>query len=267
MGISMVLRSLFFSLLPLLLFAEGPLLHEDQIYTKFSWQNYKTDEVFDCEGVVRENCNHFLQNKYILQGDVGLNEMNTLSHVFGYIRAEEELDGNTGGFTDFRVTLKHAFIRTTTKVLSLEIMANIPLAGHYEPAVRFGNLGTGLMLFYAFQDSVYSWPLLVSLGAGGAIYYRIEDFLKVYARFTLCPTGLVALRATFHLDYGLNNGKHLMNASLVDFNPNERVLRGDFDLVIRPISCLEITVGYFNNFWGRNVGYGGGFIGTIGYYF
>ena len=94
-----------------------------------------------------------------------------------------------------------------------------------------------------------------------------EDFLKLYSRVTFCPTPMVSLRATFRLDYGLNNGKHVINRSLVDLNPNARLLRSEFEVIVKPLPFLELTAGYFCNFWGRNVGYGGGFIGSIGYYF
>lgn len=248
------------------IYSSGPLLQKDQYYTKFSLLNHKTDHVFDNQGVVRNNCNHFRQTKYILESDIGLSDRDTLSQKFGFVRVKEELDGTTEGFTDYQIVLKHAFIKKTNQILSLETLFNLPLKG-YKPAVRYGNFGMGLMLFYGTRQSILSYPFLFSFGAGGVHYSHVADFLKLYSRLTVCPTSLCSLRATFRLDYGLNNGKHIINRSLVDLNPNARVLRGDFEVLIRPMSCVELTFGYFNNFWGRNVGSGGGFMGSFVYCF
>lgn len=249
------------------LFAEGPLLLKNQVYTKLSWQNYSTDRVFDREGHVRDNCNHFLQNKYCFEADYGITNEDTISGIFGFTRVEEKLDGTTEGFNDCRLFLKHAFIKERHQILSLEAMLTIPVKG-YVPAVRYGDFGAGLMLYYGVSGCLNSYPVLLSLGAGGAHYTNVaEDFLKFYTRLALCPINRITLRTTFRLDYGLNNGKHLCNASLVDFNPNERVLRGEFEIIYKPLCCLEFTAGYFSNLWGRNVGYGGGFIGSMAFCF
>lgn len=250
------------------LFGEGPILEQDQWYTKFSYQNYSTRHIFDNKGVIRDNYNLFLQNKYRIEADLGLTDKNTLSQQLGFTKVTEQLDGSTEGFTDYQFILKTAFIKQTNQILALETNFNLPLCGDYKPAVRFGNFGAGLMLFYGKRHFINSYPLMTSVGAGFEYFNHIpEDFLKLYARSCFCLNDWLALRATFRLFYGLNNGKHVIDRSLVDFNPNVRLLRAEFEAIVQPINCLEISFGAFINVWGRNVGSGSGFIAAVGTYF
>lgn len=259
---------LFFILIFQSAYGEGPLLENNQKILKFTLQNYPTSHVFDSDGAIRNNHNPFLQNKYLLQADYGLSDKDTLSQHLGFVRVKEQLDGTTEGFTDYELILKHAFIKQYRQILVLETAVNLPLCGDYKPAVRYGNFGFSAMLFYALKRAIYSTPLLISFGAGGMYYNHIpEDFLKLYFRLAICPTSYLAFRTTFRLDYGLRNGKKIIDQSLVDLNPNARFLRGDLEAIIRPLECLELSLGVFRNFWGQNNGSGGGFIGHASYCF
>ena len=250
------------------LFAEGPILEKSQWMTKFTYQNYRTHHIFDNKGIIRNNYNPFLQNQYGMEIDFGLTDCDTLKQKLSFIKVDEELDGSTQGLSDYEFVLKHAFIKQKNQLLALETQFNLPLSGDYKPAVRFGNFGGGLMLYYAQLNHIQSFPLLLSVGAGAMFYIHIpEDFLKMYARCVFCPCEWLALRATFRLDYGLNNGRDILNKSLVDFNPNEKLFRGEFEVLIEPMSCLQLSIGYFINSWGRNVGAGGGLMGSLAYYF
>lgn len=245
-------------------FSEGPLLQSGQYYAKMAAQAYSTEEVFDGDGVISKSYNRFTGYRYTLEGDAGINSFNTVGIVAGFTTVKESLDGKTEGFSDLELTLKHAFIRKINFLFCMEGKLYIPLQDDYRPAVRFGSFGAGLMLFLAVRETLFDYPCMASFGAGfDSFRDTAEDIVKVRLRAAACPLIGFSLRGTLKLDYGLQNGSYQPSRSLVDYNTNYRLLRGDFELICEPRPCLQVAVGFFDNFWGRHVGSGGGIQGWL----
>lgn len=234
--------------LPWPLSSEGPLLLKGQYYLKLTGQKYDTGQVFDRGGIIWKSYNHFSGNRFLLEGDVGLDQNNTVSLIAGYTSVNEELDGKTEGFSDLELTLKHAFIRKDNFLCCLEGKLYIPLQDEYRPAVRFGTSGLGAMLFVALRENFHYYPLMVSFGAGFDVFQKTaEDVVKMRVRAAICPLNALAFRTTVKLDYGLKNGRLLPNRSLVDYNPNYRLLRGEIELIYQPSRCWQVAIGFFDN--------------------
>lgn len=219
---------------------------------------YNTAHFWDDKGKRRSNSNDFERQQLTFYGEYGLSWCGTLTAEANYGLLDESMNGTASGFVDFRIGFKHLIWEAECQAISLEGIAIIP-ASEYRPALRYGRGGGELNLLYSrLFDQAWC-----DVRLGYRAYSTFpSDQLRADAKVGYTFNEYFQLTTGAYLDYGLFNGRNQISQSNFYLNPNYRLLRAKVQGIIN-VCNIPVMLDYFWHVWGRNVGTGGGFTGSI----
>jgi len=224
---------------------------------------YRTDHFWNSSGKRLSCDNHFKKKKTSTYVEYGLTCTDTLSALASYTFVDESLNGSASGLGDFEIGWKHKLWEYSEHTISAQAVGIIP-ASEYRPALRYGRAGAEVNLLYS--NSFY----IPRHGQCGRTHFRVgyrsyigfpSDQIRADAKVCYSISPKVQLLAQTSLEYGLFNGRSRVSQSNFALNPNYRLFKAQLQCVFH-LWSIPLTLGYRWHVWGRNVGTGGGFLGS-----
>jgi hypothetical protein len=221
--------------------------------------HYSTDHIWNKNGKRISTFNDFKFREYQLYADVYLTGIDCISLKGSYIQIEEELNGNSRGFSDSELTYTRFFYVDQVHALSTQIIAIIP-SGAQIYNLRYGKLGGQLNLLYSGYYNLCNKTLFINSILGFRAYKGFPgDQFRGYFSLGTYVLSKLFIEAALNLQYGLFNGKSKFDYPLFLLNPNFRVLQGDIRVAYQVHENAYLSAGVFHHLWGQNVGTGSGF--------
>lgn len=195
--------------------------------------------------------------------EYALNSTNSFTLNGGFSSVQEEMNGDSGGITDFELGWKHQLYETTTSALTADLTAIIPTSSRDAP-VRYGRGGVELALLYSKILKLRTICGWYDFALGYRWYDGYpSDQLRSLLALGVFVTPKVRLIVTNELEYGLFNGKPQYEVSNIIFNPNYRLYMVKVECVFRIVKHTFASIGAYKHVWGQNVGSGGGYYGGV----
>jgi hypothetical protein len=231
----------------------------------FAWEywSYSTRRYWDKQGRHLLAHNHFQKRELNLYLEYGLTNCDTLVGKLLYDRIHQSAYGNTDGFEDPEVGWVRRLAKYEHSTLAGEILVIIP-GGRFRSALRYGVWGVQFSLLWGTSFKFWDKDMFFDSLVGYRLFRGFpSDQVRAHAILGVDLTKQWQLILQSHLEYGIYNGKPVMNESVISLDPNYRLLKCSVRLRYRYSKQYSLTVGYYRHVWGRNTGSGGGFIGGL----
>jgi len=224
---------------------------------------YKTHHFWNSKGKKLPSFNDFDVQSGILFLKYGVTDADTVVARGAYNCICESMNGKTIGFEDSELGWRHALLGWKGWDFSAQLLAIIP-SGRERDSLRYGRFGTEVDLhgqkYFCFNQNPGWFEVLVGYRAYSGFP---SDQIRANTRlgYDLCPW--FQLSAGAQLEYGVFNGTKSFSGPSILLEPNYRLLKIDYEALIRLTSISYIRLGGFQHVWGRNVGTGGGWYGGL----
>lgn len=248
--------------IPCLLFGCSLVEDKNQFFASAAYSTYQTDHFWNKNGHTRSAHNHFHEQSVHAYVEYGVTELDTFGLKGIYSRIEESVNGRTFGFGDFEANWRHLLYKDEQKSFAFQVHLIIPSETTYVPNLRYGEWGGQFSLLYLRNFQFCNRAGWFESRAGYRVYHGfpsdqaradVHVGYQIFSRFEIIGSAC--------LDYGVFNGRHHQNQSVILYNPNYRLLRADIQGLYSVNSHIYLSLGYFEHLWGNNVGTGGGLIG------
>jgi hypothetical protein len=225
----------------------------------FSYHYYSTDDIWNKNGKKISTYNDFKFREYQLYADVYVTDIDCIGLKGSYIQIEEELNGNSRGFSDSELTWTRFFHVDALHALATQVTAIIP-SGSQIYNLRYGEFGGQLDLLYSGYYSYMNHTVFIDSLLGYRAYRGFpSDQIRGYFSAGSYIFSKLYIEASLDLQYGLFNGKSKFEYPLFLLNPNYRLLQGNIRVAYHIHENIYFTAGVFQHLWGQNVGTGRGF--------
>jgi|GEM_PF-1930482 len=220
---------------------------------------FRTDHVWNKNGKKISTYSDFKFREYQIYLDTYFSENDCLGLNSSYIQIEEELNGNSRGFSDSELTWTHFFYNDGPHRVATQVAAIIP-SGAQIYNLRYGEFGGQFDILYSCYHKFYDQCLFFDSIIGYRMYKGFpSDQIRGYLSAGTYLFSNFYLEASLNLQYGVFNGKSKFNYPLFLLNPNYRLLQGDIRAVYHIHENVYLSAGIFNHLWGQNVGTGTGY--------
>lgn len=243
---------------PQLLFATAFLYNRGHGAIIFDGLTYKTHHFFNRHGKRCDSYNDYEQNGGYLKIEYGLTSKATVTAESSYQTICESLNGKSQGFDDTILSIRHFITRKGAYFASGEGKLIIPSGGRkYE--VRYGRWGGELSLLLSktlsIQKGLWWWDTKL-----GYCFFNgyPSDQIRAQAGLGACLNSRLTFYGKALLYYGLWNGQKECD-NIIRYNANFRLLTVKIEAFIRIWRTFYLSIGTFQNVWGRNVGTGGSY--------
>lgn len=244
---------------PQILPAERYLRCKCEKYSSVKYLSYDTDHFWDRCGKHQKTYSKCDLQEVEVELAYGLTACDTLGFKGGYGFIDEELDGTHCAFNDFEVSWNHLICNHETGKYGARIIGIIPSESSYLPCLRYGKYGVEGGLFYSQYTSICNKCTHVYGDVGYRWYEGFpSDQLRNKLGMTVCINSCFSLDINSQVEFGLFNGDSRLDQSVVLYNPNYRLWKGEVEGKFRIFRNIHLSVGYFQHFLGQNVGTGGG---------
>ncbi len=257
------------ALFPFLLYSDTPVMPEKgHILLDIKYYDYHTDHFWGQSGRHLPTYNKFQQREGICYLEYGVMPCNAFTAKIAYARFKQTVNRNSQGVRDYEFGWRSHLLTWKGNFVTSHVNVIIPSKAGYRAPLRYGTYGLGINLrsyryFHLFNHLCY-----YDAKIGYRLYekYPSDQFrFEIKYGYFLFPR--LKILTDLDLIYGVFNGDMRFDASLVELNPNFRLLKGSIQAEYCLFGCTYAYFGLFQHLWGRNVGSSGGlFTGIYGLY-
>jgi hypothetical protein len=236
--------------------------NKNQLFISGAYSTYHTNHFWNKNGHKLSTYNNYHEESVHAYIEYGITDLDTVGIKSIYSRIEESVNGRTFGFGDFEANWRHLLYESEQDSFAFQAHLIIPSETTYVPNLRYGEWGGQFSLLYLRNFLVCDRAGWIESRVGYRVYHGFpSDQARADINLGYQLFSKFEVIASACLDYGVFNGKHHQNQSIILYNPNYRLLKAEIQGLYTINNHVSLSFGYFEHFWGNNVGAGGGLIG------